>query len=260
MENLPTKVEYEVREVEKATALSMVCDYHYSNSLPRLNKYFVGFFYHGDLVGVVTLGYGTRPKHTIQKLFPNMETSDYLEIGRMCMTDDMPRNSESQMLSKLIKWVKANLPNVKVLFTWADGMLGKCGYVYQASNFIYVGYSPTDMYLKDGVKIHPRQTKKLFGKGDNDTRLTCRPTKEQMEQLGIEHWRGNQYRYIFFTCDKREKKRLMKECIVPLNVPPPKDKDLRWTKQNLLNGKWESASFPAYRTDSKQEINEVISL
>ena len=252
--NLPSKLLYEVREIDKPTAVSMIRKYHYSDTLPRLNKHFVGFFWKEELVGVVTLGYGTRPKHTIQKIFPSMDTREYLEIGRMCMTEDMPRNSESQMLSQLIRWIKRNLPDIKVLFTWADGMLGKCGYVYQASNFIYVGYSPTDMYLKDGVKIHPRQTKRLFGEA-NDKRLTCRPSKAQMLKYGIEHWRGNQYKYIFFTCDKREKRRLLAQCIVSLPQNPPKDKDLRWRKQNLRSGEWEDSSCPIYRTDLNKSVD-----
>ena len=79
------------------------------------------------------------------------------------MTDSMPKNSESQMLKAAIKWIKNNIP-IKVLFTWADGMLGKCGYVYQASNFMYAGKSNSDIYLFDGYKIHPRQTRDLFKK------------------------------------------------------------------------------------------------
>ena len=43
------------------------------------------------------------------------------------MSEDMPRNSESQMLSQTIKWIKNNCPDIKVLFTWADGMVGKPG-------------------------------------------------------------------------------------------------------------------------------------
>ena len=69
------------------------------------------------LVGVVTLGWGTRPRHTIQRIFPSLDTKDYLEIGRMCMTEEMPRNSESQMLSQLVKWIRKNIPELKILFT-----------------------------------------------------------------------------------------------------------------------------------------------
>ena len=178
--------------------------------MPKINKTFVGFYLDKKLVGLVTLGWGTRPKHTIQKLFPNLDTNDYYEIGRMCMVDAMPRNSESQMISQLVKWMKKNCSNIKILFTWADGMLGKVGYVYQASNFTYTGYSGGEMYLKDGVKIHVRQMKGLLLKdGEKDSRITIRPTVEQMVELNIDHYKGKQYRYIKFLCNKTEKKKFI---------------------------------------------------
>ena len=70
----------------------------------------------------------------------------------MCMTEEMPRNSESQMLSQLVKWIQRNIPELKVLFTWADGMVGKVGYVYQASNFIYAGWTEGQPLLEKGYK------------------------------------------------------------------------------------------------------------
>lgn len=233
----------------------MVKTYHYSNILPRLNKHFIGFYLAEKLVGVVTLGWGTRPLHTIRKLFPNLETKDYYEIGRMCMTEDMPKNSESQMLSQLISYIKENYPEIKVLFTWADGMVGKPGYVYQASNFLYAGYIWTDMYLKDGIKIHPRQTRQFFSKGEDDKRLSVRPTLEQMNKLGIIHYKGKQFKYVYFVCDKRMKKNLIKECIVELNREYPKEKDLQWKVKNK-EGKWEKCDKPPYITDMNRETRD----
>ena len=100
--------QFDIKEITKEEALEMIRKYHYSNTLPKLNKYYLGFFLNNALCGVVTLGWGTRPKHTIKRLFPKLDTKDYLEIGRMCMTEEMPRNSETQMLSQLIKWIKRN--------------------------------------------------------------------------------------------------------------------------------------------------------
>ncbi|MDK0700150.1 hypothetical protein QTI54_05875 [Clostridium perfringens] len=108
---------YTIKEIDKEATLDMIVRYHYSNTLPKINKHYIGFFLNNTLVGVVTLGYGTRPKHTIKKIFPTLDTKDYLEIGRMCMLDSMPRNSESQMLSQLVKYIKINYPKIKVLFT-----------------------------------------------------------------------------------------------------------------------------------------------
>ena len=230
---------FNIKEISKEDALRMIRKYHYSNTLPKINKYFQGFFLDKELVGVVTLGWGTRPRHTIQRIFPSLDTKDYLEIGRMCMTEEMPRNSESQMLSQLVKWIHRNIPELKILFTWADGMVGKVGYVYQASNFIYAGYSDGEMYMKDGVKIYVRQMKSfLVPGGQKDSQITVRPIMEQMKKYGILHFKGKQYRYLLFLCDRKEKQKLMDECLIDLELPRPKDNDLSWRVKDAETGKW----------------------
>ena len=41
------KYSYEVKEISKEECLEMVQKYHYSNTLPRLNKHYLGFFLGG---------------------------------------------------------------------------------------------------------------------------------------------------------------------------------------------------------------------
>ena len=252
---MPMKYPFTIEEVSKDDALAMVRRYHYSDTLPRINRHFLGCFLDEELVGVVTLGLGTRPKHTIKKVFPSLDTADYCEIGRMCMTDDMPRNSESQMLSDVVHWIRANERGVKVLFTWADGIMGKPGYVYQACSFLYTGFIETDMYLVNGVKMHPRGIKALY---PDDPRVlaqkTARPTLEQMREFGIEHYRGRQFRYLRFTCPKCERKRLMSEALVPVGYDYPKDKDLQWKRRSTNDGKWQVCDQPIVRTDYHDEL------
>ena len=248
------RYDFEVKEVDKQTALDMVQKYHYSNTLPKLNKVYLGFYtdWGGKekrLVGLITLGWGTRPLHTIAKLFPTLTTNDYYEIGRMCMTEDMPRNSESQMISACVKWLKANHPEKKILFTWADGMMGKPGYVYQACSFIYAGSVEGEMYIQhDAVKIHTRKMKALFASPE-DKRITVRPTLEQMKEYDIKHYRGKQYRYFKFLCGKQEKRHLLKECQVDLTQPLPKYEDLKWRVKDIDTGKWMDCGKPPYVTD-----------
>lgn len=231
----------------------MIQKYHYSNTLPKINKHFLGFFINDFLVGVITLGYGTRPLHTIKRIFPSLTTKDYYEIGRMCMIEQMPRNSESQMISACCRWIKEHEPEIKILFTWADGMVGKPGYVYQASGFTYAGYSQGEMYLKDGVKLHVRQMKALIS--PNDIRITVRPTLEQMKELNIQHFKGKQYRYLRFLCGRNQKKKLLRECLIDLTENNPKDNDLEWKVKNE-QGKWIGCNKPPYKTDIK--IKEYI--
>lgn len=232
----------------------MIQKYHYSNTLPKLNKHFLGFYLDEELVGVITLGWGTRPRHTIQKMFPSLDTSNYFEIGRMVMTDEMPRNSESQMISLCCKWIKNNCPDIKVLFTWADGIQGKVGYVYQACSFKYCGSILTDIYMKEGIKIHPRQTRKLFKINEDDTRKSIRPTIEQMNANNMQHIRGKQYKYIKFLCNKTESKRLQKECLENINQKYPKEDSLLW-QQQIGKGKWVDVDKPTYCTDYSMQSN-----
>jgi len=154
---------YQVKEVSRFKVTELVQANHYSPVMPKLTKHWLGVFKGEDMVGAVTLGWGTRPLHTIQKIVnEDMKTEHYLEIGKMCMIDEEPRNSESQMISQLKKWIKKNRPNVLFLYTLADGIMGKCGYVYQASNFQYGGDYWTDSYISaKGEKIHPRSTRIL---------------------------------------------------------------------------------------------------
>jgi hypothetical protein len=94
-------------------------------------------------------------------MFPGLTPADYYEIGKMCMHDDEPKNSETQMLSAVMKWCRDNT-NIRLLYTLADGIMGKCGYVYQAFNFKYGGSFKTAIYMSDkGEKIHPRTTRHL---------------------------------------------------------------------------------------------------
>ena len=226
-----------VKPTEEILALELIFKNHYSKIMPRLTKHYLGCFQDDKLVGVLTCGWGTRPVHTIKKLFPSLDTKDYFEIGKMCMLPEMPRNSESQLLSLVIHWLKENQPQIKILFTWADGILGKPGYVYQAANFLYGGSIWTDLYItKDGEKIHPRTSQGLTDKGDK----ICghRPTKQYMIDNGWSHYKGKQFKYLYFLCNKKDKKKLLTESTVEWTIDYPKKDSLEWQKQDLVTGEW----------------------
>ena len=214
-----------LRLLNKYEAAQFVSTRHYSAVMPRLTKYYFGYYIKDKLVGVITFGWGTRPKHTIQKLFPSLDTKDYYEIGKMCLDDSLPKNSESQLLSKSIDWLKKNT-DIKYLFTWADGIVGKPGYVYQAANFLYGGFSITDTYVsKSGEKIHPRT---IQGQLPNKEGLKYghRPNPKQLKELGLSRGKGKQFRYIYPMSKKYRK--YLKKSTVKWSTNYPKHKDLIW--------------------------------
>ena len=207
--------------------------WHYSRSMPRLTKVCVGEFRGSALVSAISFGWGSRPLHTIRALFPSLTTADYFEIGRMCLDDAEPRNSESAFIAQAGAWLRANHPQVKLLFTWADGMWGKPGYVYQASNFLYGGFIWTDAYLTaDGKKLHPLQLQAERRKrGMTVKARTQRPSFEEQQAFGWKHYFGKQFRYIKFLCGHKERKRLLAESTIQWQAAYPKGKDCQWRVQ-----------------------------
>lgn len=156
-----------IEPISREQAISYIRRYHYSKVIPRLCKYFLGIYCEKELLGVIELGWGTQPLQTIRKLFPkqNLVTKDYLEIGKMCFLPKMNQTNYfgSLALSTLVKWLKENT-DCLFLYTLADGIEGKCGYVYQAANFYYGGYFKTSVYRHSitSEKIHPRSARILL--------------------------------------------------------------------------------------------------
>ena len=222
------KVSYDLKLLSKEFAKDFIQTHHYSPVMPRLTKHFLGFFVEDKCVGILTLGWGTQPRQTINKMFTGLESKDYWEIGKMCMTDAMPKNSESQMISHAIRWIKENRPTKQFLYTMADGIMGKCGYVYQASNFLYGGKYFTQVYDINGEKVHPRTTNKLC---QENAKFVGKEkvfwlTSDFMKHKGIKKIEGYMFRYIYPL--NKKAKRLMKHSNMDWVRTYPKDHDLKW--------------------------------
>jgi hypothetical protein len=208
-------------------------------------------------VGVLTLGWGTQPLQTIRKLFPNLVSEDYYEIGKMCMDDKMPRNSESQMISSVVRWMKKNLPEKKFLYTWDDGIVGKVGYVYQASNFQYGGFIWTDIYISPtGEKIHPRSSKALLKENAEflGKEKLFWMTPDFMKIKGIRRIRGKQFRYIY-PLTKESKKILKEGSTVEWGLEYPKEGSLLW-KEQIEKGRYDVLEGIPEMDLSVVEVNE----
>lgn len=235
----------EVRPIALSQAREFVQQHHYSEVLPRITKVVLGGFVGDKLMAACTLGYGTRPLHTIAKLFPSMGVADYLELGKLCLSDEMPRNSESWFLARVVEHLKRHHPGRKLLYSWADGIIGKPGYVYQASNFFYGGFIWTEMYLdKDGNRTHVRS---IQGHPDLPKSAGKFKTRnyEAVEALGYKKYFGLQFRYVYPLCSKKEWRRLQAESSVYWTRDSyPKTKDCVWKRQTG-RGAREACVLPA---------------
>lgn len=98
------------------------------------------------LFGGMVIG---KPRHGGK--YPNM-----LEIRRMALLDECPKNSESWFLGKALRWLRDNTDAENIL-SYADGFVGHKETIYKASNFKLVGMTSESIHVFwNGVRYHPR--------------------------------------------------------------------------------------------------------
>ncbi|MFI3241740.1 MAG: hypothetical protein R3Y43_04160 [Alphaproteobacteria bacterium] len=126
--------------------------FHYSHKTTK-NRFLS--FAVNDGKGYLQLGYGIRPmiKDSISKY---IKKGNYCEFDRMWLCDELPKNSESQVIALLLSFIKQTMPAIKFVITYADESVGNFGTIYKASNAFYLGFVYVDFYqLENGERVHP---------------------------------------------------------------------------------------------------------
>lgn len=132
--------------------------YHYSGTGFTGARYNQGIFRKEDklLVGVLQWGRSFADDIRLDRYVKEpIPKEDYLELNRFCMANSEGKNAESQAIALGIKWIKQNLPNIQLLVSYSGRKEGNYGYIYQATNWEYLGYfiSP-GFWLVDGEERH----------------------------------------------------------------------------------------------------------
>ena len=260
------KLDYFVSDkVNRVVATNFIQKYHYSPVMPRLTKNVLGFYLDGVLKGVLTLGWGTQPVATINKMFPGLKSKDYFEIGKMCLSPDLnnTKGAGSQMISKTIRWMKDNT-DCLFLYTLADGIMGKVGYVYQASNFYFGEAYETQVYMmENGEKFHPRSSNtlckenaKFLKRANPETDYPRWLTTDFMKKKGIKFIKGYMFRYIY-PLNKKAKKIMKNDSTMEWTRNYPKDKDLEWIDATDRKNKKTVPQPPFTFEDAKYNLKNI---
>ena len=137
-----------VERITKAQALPFVLEIHYAKRFP-VHQHIFGLFEEDSLVGCVLYGPPSSPQvaRSVISGFP------VLELNRLVITTATP-NAASFLVGRSLR----SLPKPSVVVSYADGMMGHVGYIYQATNFLFCGSAKShDNYYKvDGKLVHPR--------------------------------------------------------------------------------------------------------
>lgn len=182
--------DFYVAQIASKEARSVIIAHHYSRRVVNNSYLHLGIYRQGAFEGVLQFGYMLNPARA-GKVVEGTVQGEYMELNRMWLTDDAPRNSESRSISYAIKYIRKACPSVAWIQSYADERCGGLGVVYQASNFVYLGSHKCAFYLLEGETYHEMLLtahKKGGSRGEYLRMNLCRAEKLVMRQ----------FRYVFF--------------------------------------------------------------
>lgn len=149
---------YFIDQINSSKANKMTAAFHYSGVGFKKAMVNLGVFRKEDskLVGVMQWGCNFQEAIKLNRYVKEpIGKEEYLELNRFSMADSEGKNSESQAIGLGIKWIKQNMPHIRLLVSYAGRKEGNYGYIYQATNWEYLGYFISKgFWFVDGEERH----------------------------------------------------------------------------------------------------------
>ena len=133
--------------------------WHYSDYVNIQAKHTFCLFKNGkfDIPEMIGVCIYTRPAGPSagQTYYPEAPDK-VLELRRLCLIDDTPKNAESFFVGRTLRWLRQNTA-WEFVISYADEEQGHKGVIYKASNFKSLGKtSPGKKLEVDGKSFHIR--------------------------------------------------------------------------------------------------------
>lgn len=146
-----------VAPIASAHAAAFVRRWHYSGKVANNSQLHLGAFFGPRLSGVMQLG----PPMDRSKVLPlvlGTKWNDMLELNRMAMLDDTPRNTESRFIACAVRIIKKTYPNIEWLLSFSDGCQCGDGTIYRASGFLLTAIKRNTGQVRVGGEVFSRMT------------------------------------------------------------------------------------------------------
>tara|TARA_Y100000114_G_scaffold135181_1_gene135873 strand:+ start:199 stop:1143 length:945 start_codon:yes stop_codon:yes gene_type:complete len=142
---------YIIKKISYYDTLPFLLNIHYAKRIPHIS-YSFGLFLNYKLVGVITYGQPSSP-NVASSIVGNKYKNICLELNRLVLKNNK-KNEASILISQSLKFLK----RPRIIISFADPDYGHYGYVYQATNFIYLGKTTESIEYKNehGNDIHFR--------------------------------------------------------------------------------------------------------
>tara|TARA_R100001015_G_C4529481_1_gene96287 strand:- start:26 stop:679 length:654 start_codon:yes stop_codon:yes gene_type:complete len=191
--NLSVHDKYSVRKINYQDTKDLILNVHYAKRMPSIS-YAYGLFEDSILVGLVSYGVPASPR-VCEGLCGKEHSKKVLELNRLVLRNNK-KNEASILVSKSLKL----LPKPTIVISYADTSQNHVGYIYQATNFIYLGLS-----AKRTDRIYINGEKQKHGRHMISTDI------ENIKEKTVLVDRPRKHRYLHIMANKRDKKELLKQ-------------------------------------------------
>jgi hypothetical protein len=221
------KDKFIVKQITNKEAEEWFLYKHYAKRKPSVSYCYGLFDLNKNIQGVCSFGNAIPPFMKRSICGKKYEHLVY-ELNRLVVNEGLEKNALSFFVSSSINLIPIDC----IVLSYSDKAMHHNGYIYQACNFLYTGMSDKHIYwtVKGKEHLHERAILDEF-KG--------RPNKVELlkQKYGIENVykkeRTRKNRYIFFKCNKRLKKELLKNL---KQIPQlyPKEKNKRYDSSYVI--------------------------
>lgn len=146
--------DWAVQLVSRADVREFIEANHYSESINGLMvSYAFALTFENKVVGAML--YGKMAMANAWKKYGS-SADVAIELRRLCLVDDTPKNTESWFIAETLRWIKKNT-DVEVIVSYADPNYGHSGIIYRASNFKHIGMTASGkVIMHNGKKYHDK--------------------------------------------------------------------------------------------------------
>lgn len=146
-------------EIASRKAIKYACmNFHYAKSIPNVGLAFSIFNDEDEWCGVICYGLGAT--NNIGKPF-GLTNGQCIELLRVALNGK--QKSTGKAISISLQQIKKKSKLVKLVVSYADSEQGHMGILYQATNWIYIGYSVDTNIVVNGIRQHRRSIGSKYG-------------------------------------------------------------------------------------------------
>jgi hypothetical protein len=138
-------------------ARTFVKRHHYSGKTTSNSQLHLGIFLDGGMVGAMQFG-PSLDKRKLIGLVAGTQWNGFIELNRLALVDDTPRNTESRALAVAMRIIRREYPHIGWVVSFADATQCGDGTIYRAAGFVLTGIKPNKQILDWNGRLIAKKT------------------------------------------------------------------------------------------------------